>query len=213
MYYELSTIKTYHRKKNDESKSFNQINLGFFSEFKKDDNIAVIYSDDLTRLLDENKKYKHELELLKSELDDLSKMDEINSKELENRSQMIDDMADKIENLKKENEKYSHELESLKSDFDNVSDENEKLRTIIANKNNELSEKDDNLSDKDDELKKYYGYTLALTTAIAELNSRGVIDRARNKKPSTYSSIMKKIPTDILLANDSEIKVPKFEKE
>ena len=184
MYYELSTIKTYHRKKKneDEVKSYNQINLGYFSKFTKDDPVAIIHNDDFQQVMLDNEKSENERQLFQS------KIDELNSK---------------VDELNKENEKYSNKLKDLA----NVKDENEKLRTIIANKKADISE-------KEKDLKTYYGYTLALTTAIAELNSRNFLDRIRNKKPKTYAAIMEKIPNDVLLdGDDSGIEVPKFKKD
>lgn len=202
MYYEQSTIKTYHRKKEDEVKSFNQINLGYFSKFKKDDPVAIIHDDDFQQLILDNENYESEMQLLKSNIDELNKRIDADSAQLDKYAAMIDEFKLQVDELSKENEKYTNELKELS----NVKDENEKLRTIIANKKADIS-------DKENELKKYYGYTLALTTAIAELNSRNFLDRIRNKKPKTYAAIMEKIPNDVLLLadDDSGIEVPKFQ--
>ena len=202
MYYEQSTIKTYHRKKEDEVKSFNQINLGYFSKFKKDDPVAIIHDDDFQQLILDNENYESEMQSLKSNIDELNKRIDADSAQLDKYAAMIDEFKLQVDELSKENEKYANELKELS----NVKDENEKLRTIIANKKADIS-------DKENELKKYYGYTLALTTAIAELNSRNFLDRIRNKKPKTYAAIMEKIPNDVLLLadDDSGIEVPKFQ--
>lgn len=205
MYYELSTIKTYHRKKKneDEVKSYNQINLGYFSKFKKDDPVTIIHENDFQQLMLDNEKSENESQLLQSKLDELTKRIDADSTQLDNYAAMIDELNSKVDELSKENEKYSIKLKDLA----NVKDENEKLRTIIANKKADIS-------DKEKDLKTYYGYTLALTTAIAELNSRGFLDRMFNKKPETYAAIMEKIPNDVLLdGDDSGIEVPKFQKD
>lgn len=183
-------------------KSFNQINLGYFSKFKKDDPVAIIHDDDFQQLILDNENYESEMQLLKSNIDELNKRIDADSAQLDKYAAMIDEFKLQVDELSKENEKYTNELKELS----NVKDENEKLRTIIANKKADIS-------DKENELKKYYGYTLALTTAIAELNSRNFLDRIRNKKPKTYAAIMEKIPNDVLLLadDDSGIEVPKFQ--
>lgn len=183
-------------------KSFNQINLGYFSKFKKDDPVTIIHDDDFQQLILDNENYESEMQLLKSNIDELNKRIDADSAQLDKYAAMIDEFKLQVDELSKENEKYTNELKELS----NVKDENEKLRTIIANKKADIS-------DKENELKKYYGYTLALTTAIAELNSRNFLDRIRNKKPKTYAAIMEKIPNDVLLLadDDSGIEVPKFQ--
>ena len=57
MYHEKSDIKTYKRKTKNEVKEFNQINLGYESEFKKGEDIVVLKLSDFNDILVKIEKY------------------------------------------------------------------------------------------------------------------------------------------------------------
>lgn len=58
IYHEKADIKTYKRKTKNEVKEFNQINLGYESEFKKGEDIVVLKLSDFNDMLVKIEKYK-----------------------------------------------------------------------------------------------------------------------------------------------------------
>ncbi len=57
IYHEKADIKTYKRKTKNEVKEFNQINLGYESEFKKGEDIVVLKLSDFNDMLVKIEKY------------------------------------------------------------------------------------------------------------------------------------------------------------
>lgn len=57
IYHEKADIKTYKRKTKNEVKEFNQINLGYESEFKKGEDIVVLKLSDFNDILVKIEKY------------------------------------------------------------------------------------------------------------------------------------------------------------
>lgn len=109
IYHEKADIKTYKRKTKHEDKEFNQVNLGYESEFKKGEDIVVLKLSDFNSLL---------------ELDKTNK--ELSSK--------VENLENELIELKEENKKYSNQLLELSKSNNNLNNElsNEKdLRTNI----------------------------------------------------------------------------------
>ena len=87
IYYEVSDIKTYKRKTKNEFKRFNQVNLGYESEFIKGEDIAVVRLKDFNNLINSVEKSEDitaEVEKLTEKVEKLENEKEVLNREIKN---------------------------------------------------------------------------------------------------------------------------------
>lgn len=102
IYTEKASIKRYSRKTKEGTKEFNQLNLGYTSEFEKDENVVILRESDWNELTAEVRKLK----------------------ELKTGNE---DMKMELEEVKKENRNLLGEVKSLNEDMKNELDLRSKI--------------------------------------------------------------------------------------
>lgn len=110
IYYEKADVKKYKRKTKSEVKEFNQINLGYESQFEKGDEVAILKLSDFNSLLD-----------LSNKNNDLSLK--------------LENLENELKELRNENKKYSNQVIELSKSNNSLNKElsHEKdLRTNIV---------------------------------------------------------------------------------
>ena len=98
IYHEKADIKTYKRKTKNEVKEFNQVNLGYESEFTKGEDIIVLKESDFNSLLELDK----------------------NNSEL---SLKVENLENELKEIKEENKNYSNQLIELSKANNNLNNE------------------------------------------------------------------------------------------
>lgn len=217
MYFERAEVKEYKRK--NSSKNYKQIHLGVNSEFKKNDEIIIITSDEfedvsskleiIDGLSDTNDKLKLAIQeqkkeyeskinnmiidkegALKDKVDEMEQLLTEHETELANKDNEIEDIEAFHERAL---ENKDNEIEKLNAKIDKLTSDHEKA---LGNINKELKELKVKLDESIKEIKLLNkklniekDYSKALLIARSDLLNRNIIQRIQNKEPETSKLI------------------------
>ena len=177
--YEVAEVKEYFRKsKKEGKKAYNQINLGYNSNFKKDEKVAILRLTELKEL--EASFNSEELAELKGKIQTLT----------EENSNLKED----LQNMEQEKEKL---IETTNSRIEEANKEiKEASNKIISEQDNhkkEVAELNSKLGNEKD-------FSKVLLIAIGDLKARGLISRIRNSEPETVKKALELKPKEIDVA-------------
>ena len=189
MYYEEAEVKEYIRNKNKPSeKKFKQIYLGT-SNFKKEDNVVIIKSEDFNKLNTNSTAEKvAELEAIIKDL-------------TEEKLQL----EQSLQELKKNHEKYIEETNSSIEEATNivntVKEKSEKLekeyKQKLEEKDSAITKKDSIIEDLTNNLANEKDYSKALLIARTDLLKRNVVKRLFNVEPDSSKMVAELKPKEI----------------
>lgn len=185
MYFEEAIVKEYYRKnKEGNKKAFNQINLGFKSNFMKEEAVVILRKEDFEEIT--------------------SEANPENIKELE--------AAAKETRLK--NDKLEHDLKllqeknlNLTSKVSGLTEENSLLKTSLIEANNDVTESKEEIiqlqKEHKEEIAAARKETLEFSKAINYLLNRNLFNRIRNSIPSEINVLKLDTSEEVIEVKDN----------
>lgn len=185
MYFEEATVKEYYRKnKEGNKKAFNQINLGFRSNFQKEEAVVILTKETFEKIPSE------------ADPDIITRLETT----AENLTAKIDKLNQELQAMQEENLQLTEEVSDL-------TEENSKLKTDLIEANDKITNSKEEIiqlqKEHKEEIAEARKETLEFSKAINYIMNRNLFSRIRNSIPKEVNVLKLDTSEDVIDVKDN----------